>query len=208
VLSKLLVCVLVTGCFATAQERRHVVLVNNQEDHDLNWRHAYTYSVCGTDKAAGAGEAIRVSIESLVPQTIRPMQDVYVVLKVENAGSLPVTLPIRGEAIQPDEAAISYRANYDVLAGIPAGATMLGWFELYGSALLRDSLITLEPGDSVIIEGEMHPRHWFAAETKATAHANLQLYTRDPSRTSSKNCVKQVSGSSLLVFYPGLQDSP
>jgi len=204
-LNKLLALVLGASCFAVGQGVRHVVLVNNHEDYDLNWRNAYAYSICGSDTSAAASKRIRVSIESVAPPVIHPKENVYVVLKVENSGKVPVTLPI-GEDAMGYVLGTNYRANLDVLAGIPSGATLVGWFELYGSTLRPETLVTLAPGDSIVVEGEMYPHHWFAEETKATAHAALQLYVQDSTK-SSVGCVAQDRGTTVQVLYPGVDET-
>jgi hypothetical protein len=196
--------VIAVGCLATAKEVPHIVLVNNREDSCPNWRSAYTYSICGSDKVAGARRVFRVSIDSLVPQTIRPKEEVHVVLKVENTGALTVLLPISGDPTEDAAAVIHYRANLDLLAGTPAAGPRLGWFELYGSSLRPDTLVTLSPGNWVTIEGEVRSDHWFLKPTNATAQAALQLCVRELAGASTVGCVKQDPGRTVSVFYLGI----
>jgi hypothetical protein len=194
---------------SSAQEIRTITAPITQEDPTLAWAHSYTYAICGSENSTNALKVIRVSVESIEPTEIRKNEPHSVVLRVENSGRASVLLPVGRDiaVVGRDDGAVHYRAMYWVNGGIPSGAISLGWLELYGSSSDSNTVLNLNPGEWITLQGEVHPHRWFATEQRPMAYANLQLYVRDGSgRTPfAIECVKQGFGQEIAIHYPGIQ---
>jgi hypothetical protein len=204
-LSTILAVLLFLGRISVAQEIRQIDLTGVPEDAFTTWIPSYTYSICGTEKAKTTLRGVRVSVESLVPTDIHPKEHLFVVLKVDNSGLLPVELPVSGEvpAIQPEDPAFHYRALIDIMAGLPSGAIRLGQLELYGSSLEPNTTVSLKPGEWMTLRGEITIRRWWTTEQVATAYSQLQFYVDHSSPAVEGHCIKQVSGATIPVRFTG-----
>lgn len=174
----------------------------------MAWVNSYTYGICGSDRATHSPRAIRVSVQSLQPTEIVTGESHSVILKVENSGHAPVVLPVSQDIaiIAKEDTAIHYRAMYWVNGETPSRPLLLGWMGLYGSSADPTTLLTLSPGEWIILHGDIYPRRLSATEQNARAYADLQFYVRDtliPS-TVAVECIKQDSGATFPIHYPGV----
>ncbi|HEV2117907.1 MAG TPA: hypothetical protein VGR48_17865 [Terriglobales bacterium] len=189
-----------------AQNVRDIDLTGVPEKSDPRvWSTYGKYMICGTEEAKNSHRAVRVSLESLSPTTIRPLDTLSVRLKVENDGKLAVVLPAspRITDFQAERDFPRYTAILPIGAGLPSGGTTMGWLELYGSPSEPNTTVTLRPGEWITVRGEIRVRHWFAPEEPAKASFELQLFELSPrgSEATAETCVKQVSGGSIPIQF-------
>jgi hypothetical protein len=194
------------------QEVRQIDLAGALENRDLQPMSSGKDMICRTNNAKSPRKAVQVSVESLTPTDIHPEEQISVVLRGENYGQLPVVLPVspRNTNLQVEAGSIHYTAMLPLMAGVPGGGTRLGWLELYGSTLESNTTVSLNPGEWIIVHGDIRIRRVFAAGFVANAYSDLQLYEwlSGKSNGSREGCVKQISGASISVRIGSLKNSP
>lgn len=201
-----------TGVFSSAQEVRRLDLTGVGESRDSRPISSARYMICGTEDAKSTPRAVRVSVESLTPTDIHPRQQIFVLLKIENYGQVPVVLPVSPDigVLQAEEGAATYRAILPLGAGTKSRVITMGWLELYGSTLRSETMLSLRPGEWLTVRGYISVRKWYAAEQAADCSSVLQLYEWLPDNPGGlgKQCVRQVPGASITVRFKDLKQSP
>jgi len=123
-----------------------------------------------------------ISLEWMETTDLYPRQRVGAEFRVENIGTTPLRLPIHPTLtdLQPKDLAtpfVYYRIRLPLVAGIPAEGSALdaGGLELYGSVKRPDTLLTLMPGESIRIKGEVGVRRWYKLDQIITVSTDLEL---------------------------------
>src|SRR5207249_4951716 len=97
-----------------------------------------------------ATRRVRASLEWLSSTEIHPTQQLAAVIKLENVGDSPVTLPSKPRFYDVEPIGSWSRHQYEILTleleeGLPSGATAFGWWVLYGSASQPSTMLTIMP---------------------------------------------------------------
>ncbi|MGB8583305.1 MAG: hypothetical protein WCD47_20980 [Candidatus Sulfotelmatobacter sp.] len=111
-----------------------------------------------------------------------PRERVGAEFRVENVGTTPLRLPIHPTLtdLQPEDLAtpfVYYRMRLPLVAGIAAEGSALdaGGLELYGSLKRPDTFLTLKPGESIRIKGDVGVRRWYRLDQIITVSTDLEV---------------------------------
>lgn len=192
--------------WSCAQNVRDIDVTGAPEKADPRlWSTYGKYMICDTEEAKRSQRGVRVSLRSLSPTTIHPLDLLSLLLKVENGGKLPVVLPASPRVLpsQSEDGLPRYTAVLEVGAGLPSGGVTMGWLELYGATSDPNTVVTLRPGEWITVRGEIKVRHWFATEVQAEAYSELQLFQSLPDKWAAPagECVKQLFGGSIPIRF-------
>jgi hypothetical protein len=179
----ILVLGILTSGLGLSQEVRYIVLssVSESVGHELP-----SGSMIESSSCVGQRESIpqkaEISLESMATTDLYPRQRVGAEFRVENIGTTPLRLPIHPTLtdLQPKDLAaqfVYYRMRLPLIAGIPAEGSQLdaGGLELYGSAKRPDTFLTLKPGESIRVKGDVGVRRWYKFDQIITVSTDLEL---------------------------------
>jgi hypothetical protein len=123
-----------------------------------------------------------ISLEWMETTDLYPRQRVGAEFRVQNIGTTPLRLPIHPTLsdLQPKDLAtpfVYYRMRLSLSAGIPAEGSTLdaGGLELYGSVKRPDTFLSLMPGESIRVKGEVGVRRWYKVDQIIVVGAGLEL---------------------------------
>jgi len=158
-----------------------------------------------------ATRRVRASLEWLSSTEIHPTQQLAAVIKLENVGDSPVTLPSKPQFYDAEAIGSSSRHQYETLTlelreGLPSGATAFGWWVLYGSASQPSTMLTIMPGQWIRVKGEIRVNHWFATEETVAvdigvfmARNTFPRQGKDQPGSAHPDCIQISSGSKIAA---------
>jgi hypothetical protein len=134
------------------------------------------------------------SLEWMETSDLYPRQRVGAEFRVENIGTTPLKLPIHPTLtdLQPKDLAtpfVYYRMRLPLVAGIPAEGSALdaGGLELYGSVKRPDTFLTLKPGESIRVKGDVGVRRWYSCRSLSLQPERTRS-SFHPNRSAIWNC--------------------
>jgi hypothetical protein len=146
------------------QQVKHIDLTTETQRVELRYPPAepnHTGGVGGGsigDCGLGAGEprSLTVSIESVLPSNADPLKPIEVQFRVLNTGQVPLELPVSPHLadLQPQDASLAFTYKSLALSIAPEeDRSAIGFVELYGNNDAPGTLITLNPGMWIRVEG-------------------------------------------------------
>jgi hypothetical protein len=172
-----------TSGLGIAQEVRYIDLssVSESAGHELPSGSMIEADSCVGPRASTPQKA-ETSLEWMETTDLYPRQRVGAEFRVENIGTAPLTLPIHPTLsdLQPEDLAtpfVYYRMTLPLVAGIPAegSALVVGGLELYGSVKRPDTFLTLKPGESIRVKGDVGVRRGYKLDQAITVSTDLDL---------------------------------
>lgn len=157
----------------------------------------------------------RTSLEWIQTTDFYPGQRVEVEFRVENIGTSPLRLPIHPTLtdLRPKDVAapfVYYRMKLPLVALVPAEGSALeaGGLEFYGSVTRPDTLLTLKPGESMRVRGDVEVQRWYKRDQPVTMSTDLELskYAFPPGKIeksipSNQRCNLERSEGTTLNAY-------
>jgi|SRR5579864_406370 len=157
----------------------------------------------------------RTSVEWMQTTDLYPHQRVEVEFRVENIGTTLLRLPIHPSLtdLRPKDLAATfefYRMTLPLVALVAAKGSALeaGGLELYGSVTRPDTLLTLKPGESIRVRGDVEVLRWYKRDQPITVSTDLKLskHAAPPSKIekinpSNQRCnLERSEGTPLNAF--------
>ncbi|MGB8989245.1 MAG: hypothetical protein WCC37_21780 [Candidatus Sulfotelmatobacter sp.] len=123
-----------------------------------------------------------ISLEWGETTDLYPRQRIGAEFRVENIGTTPLNLPIHPTLtdLQPKDLTTSF-VYYRMRLPLEALITAEGWaldaggLELYGSMQRPDTFLTLKPGESIRVKGDVGVRRWYKLDQIITVSTDLEL---------------------------------
>lgn len=138
------------------------------------------YSCVGS-KGVTAQQAT-ISLEWMETTDFYPNERVPAEFRVENTGSTPLKLPIHPTLrdLLPQNGSkpfVYYHLTLGLVAGVPAegAALVIGGLELYGSLKKGDTLVSVPPGESIRVKGNVRIRRWYKRDQAIAVAPGLTL---------------------------------
>lgn len=186
---------ILTSGVGLSQEVRHIDLSSISESmgHEVS-----SGSMIESSSCVGPRESIPqkagISLEWMETTDLYPRQRVGAEFRVENIGTTPLRLPIHPTLadLQPKDLAapfVYYRMTLELVAEFRPEGTALeaGALELYGSVKRPDTFLTLMPGESLRVKGDVGVRRWYKLDQAITVSAALEVSKfRFPDRKNKK----------------------
>ena len=123
-----------------------------------------------------------ISLERIETTDLYPRQRIASEFRVENIGTTPLNLPIHPTLtdLQPKDLATSFvyyrmRLPLEALITAEGSALDVGGLELYGSLKRLDTFLTLKPGESIRVKGNVGVRRWYKLDQVITVSTDLEL---------------------------------
>jgi hypothetical protein len=166
-----------------AQEVQYVDLSSPNESlgHDLpSGSMIEAYSCVGPKESTP--QKAGISLEWIETTDLYPRQRISAEFRVENIGTTPLNLPVHPTLtdLQPKDPATSF-VYYRMRLPLEALITAEGWavdaggLELYGSLKRPDTFLTLQPGESIRVKGNVGVRRWYKLDQIMTLSTDLEL---------------------------------
>lgn len=203
-------CTLV-AVYAASQEIRIIDLTGVTQPSIPFPRDTTVESLSCFPEVKTATRRMRASLEWLSNTEIHPTQLLAAVIKLENVGDSPVTLPSKPRFYDVEPIGSSSRHQYETLTlelrgALPSGATPFGWWVLYGSAAQPSTMLTVMPGQWIRVKGEIRVNHWFATEETVAVDSAVfvtrNTYPRqgkDQPGSAHPDCIQISSGSKIAA---------
>jgi hypothetical protein len=174
---------ILTSGAGLSQEVRYIDLssITDSVGHELPPGSMIESSSC-VGLRGSISQRVGISLEWMETTDLYPRQRVGAEFRVENIGTTPLRLPIHPTLtdLQPKDLATPfayYRMTLPLVAGIPAEGFSLvaGGLELYGSMKRPDTFLTLMPGESIRVKGDVGVRRWYTLDQAITVSTALEL---------------------------------
>jgi hypothetical protein len=177
------VLAILTSGVGIAQEVRYIDLssVGESVGHELpSGSMIEAYSCVGPRESIP--QKAGTSLEWMETTDLYPRQRVAAGFRVENVGTTPLRLPLDPTLtdLQPKDLATPfeyYRMRLPLVTGIPAEGSAIdaGGLELYASVKRPDTFLTLKPGESIRVIGDVGVRRWYKVDQAVTVSTDLEL---------------------------------
>lgn len=211
---RLPIVILVIGMFfpgvGSTQEVRYIDLTDiNQPVADRPTTSRVDYSICEPSEKPFPHQA-RSSLEAIDSTDLYPHQRVEIEVRVENAGTGAIALPIYPNLtdLKPDDPSKGfeyYSLRLYLDASFPTLAIMLGRLELYAVPSRPETFVTLQPGEWIRVKGNIFVQRWFKNDRNAIASTDIVLYRymssgdQKNSPPRKGNCILPVDGATIKI---------
>lgn len=138
------------------------------------------YSCVGSKRTTA--QQATISLEWMETTDFFPNERVPAEFRVENTGNTLLRLPIHPTLtdLLPENRSTPfayYHLTLGLVAGVPAEGTALviGGLDLYGSLKKPDTFVSVAPGESIRVKGDVRVRRWYKRDHAITVAPGLSL---------------------------------